>query len=193
MTNNAYRRSFYGQYEYFGKALARINPAVAARLPQVWTAPETKTYYVAIQNFGGSPGPYTFSLEPLAAEEETASRPERTGGESLREVGVLGRFEGTLSGPGDSHLWRFDATPERSYRFDIEHHDRQVFRVQLLDDRGEPIETWVAGEFEFLESTSLSFEWTSMGPSEHYILIDGAKEDNVSYTLTIREVESGPR
>lgn len=193
VNNNSYTRSFYGQYEYYGKALARINPSVASRLPQVWTAPETKTYYVAIQNFGGSPGPYTFSLEPLAEEQEAASRPDRTGGESLREVGVLGRFEGTLSGPGDSHLWRFDATPERSYRFDIEHHDRQVFRVQLLDGAGEPMELWVAGEFELLESTSISVEWTAMGPSEHYVLVDGAEEDNVSYTLTITEVESGPQ
>ncbi len=55
------------------------------------------------------------------------------------------------------------------------------------------MELWVAGEFELLESTSISVEWTAMGPSEHYVLVDGAEEDNVSYTLTITEVEPGPR
>ena len=184
----SYTRASYGLYENYGEVLVRVDPLSAAELPPVWVAPATKTFYVAIQNFGGSPGAYTFSLAPFAPEEnETTSEPAEPPAEPPPEAVGMGRYEGTLDGPGDAHYWRFAASANRSYRFDIEHHDGQAFRVHLFDGEGGWLETWISGEFEFVRAISLSFEWAPPSPGDYQVLVDGAGEANVSYTLVISE------
>ena len=50
-------------YELYGTVLARITPASRELTSnRLWVAPHSGDFYLAVQNFGGAPGPYRFSI-----------------------------------------------------------------------------------------------------------------------------------
>ncbi len=143
-------------------------------------APKTGTYHFAVQNFGGEPAPYSLLVRVVPPAEDDH-------GDSLgsaTEVTLGEKMVGVLHDSTDFDYFRFPTKPYGVYTIDVEHRDRQVFRVRLLKEDGESYETYVLGEFEFLDATSISFK-TTLGGGEHYIVVDGAQEKGVSYSLTV--------
>ena len=53
-------------YERFGTVLARVSPvSMELGRHRLWIAPRSGVFYLAVQNFGGAPGPYTLSISPV--------------------------------------------------------------------------------------------------------------------------------
>ena len=81
--------------------------------PQIqWRAPSTDTYYLAVQNFGGKTGDYTFTIVP---QEEAEEDDHGNGLESSTRIGRFKEIHGTIDDTFDEDYFRFNASEGRVY------------------------------------------------------------------------------
>ena len=77
-----------------------------------WRAPSSEAYFLAVQNFGGKTGEYTFTITPV---EEPEADDHGNGIESATRVGRFKDIHGTIDGTFDEDYFRFSAHEGRVY------------------------------------------------------------------------------
>ena len=77
-----------------------------------WRAPSSEAYFLAVQNFGGKTGEYTFTITPVE-ESEADDHGNRI--ESATRVGRFKEIHGTIDGTFDEDYFLFSAHEGRVY------------------------------------------------------------------------------
>ncbi len=77
-----------------------------------WRAPSSESYFLAVQNFGGKTGEYTFTITPV---DEPETDDHGNGVESATRVGRFKEIHGTIDGTFDEDYFRFSAHEGRVY------------------------------------------------------------------------------
>lgn len=182
----AYDRKWVGFYELFGDTLLRLRPtSTNLARDRLWVAPRTGDFYVAIQNFGGAPGPYTFSLGPLAATPDDH-------GDSALTATVLEPGQatpGALHAERDLDYFRLPGTSGRSYRISLVSEDGPSLFVRIYDDGGRDYYGGVGTATTSRGSDEITFRWRSR-EADYYLVVGGTSGAPVAYTLVITEEES---
>lgn len=181
----AYDRKWTGFYEYFGDTLVRLRPtSMELARDRLWVAPRTGHFYIAIQNFGGAPGPYTFSLRPLAAapDDHGDSAPTAT----VLEPGKA--TPGTLHAERDLDYFRLPSAQGQRYRISLVSEDGPSLFVRIYDEGGRDYYGGVGTANTSLGGDEIRFGWR---PYEgDYFLVVGGSGAPIAYTLVITEEES---
>lgn len=172
-------------YEYEGDVLRRITPAVSD-LPayRIWVAPRSGDFYLAVQNFGGAPGPYTLSITPL----EEVRDDHGDGPPSATDVALGVEAEGRLDGALDFDYFRFRPVKGKTYRIEIAPGGDQEFFVWKLDSAGrDPWEGPADPPRPHPGNEPYSSGWIPGSDDYHYVALSTVGRGAVSYTIVITE------
>ncbi|MYH67708.1 MAG: hypothetical protein F4152_03885 [Dehalococcoidia bacterium] len=182
----AYDRKWTGFYEYFGDTLLRLRPtSTELARDRLWVAPRTGDFYVAIQNFGGAPGPYTFSLRALAAAPDDHGDSAQTA--TVLEGGQATR--GALTAERDLDYFRLPDTQGQRYRVSlVPENDASLF-VRIHDEEGRDYYGGVGTTNELRGGEELSFGWRPR-EADYFLVVGGGSGAPIAYTLVITEEES---
>ena len=178
-------------YEFVGHPLTTITPLTRdlAR-HRLWVAPRSDDFYVAVQNFGGAPGPYTFHL----ASREAVPDDHGDNMASATTITIGEAAAGTLDDDSDFDYFRFEPVGGQRYRVEVVSGTGRTYILRLFNHEGNNAAYPTRQGFEVHgDEGRLSFRWSTWSSEEHYLAISTANTTNLGYILTITEVESGPR
>ena len=103
-------------YERFGTVLLSFTPASRELTRnRLWIAPRSDRFDFAVQNFGGAPGPYRFSI--VALEETPDDHGDNPA--SATEVTLAQPVEGTLDDERDFDYFRFQPVEGGKVRVEV--------------------------------------------------------------------------
>ncbi len=182
LTNAYLGRQFYERY---GTVLKRIGSASGGVTgTAVWVAPRSARFYLAVQNFGGTPGPYRLSI--VALKETPDDHGDNLA--SATEVTLLQPIEGTLEDEQDVDYFRFQPVEDQSYRVEVSPLEGEPPRVCMYNSEGRAI----TGRSEDCgvrrDADVVSFQWTASSSYERYVAVSGGT-GVVRYTILITPVE----
>ncbi|MXY88548.1 MAG: hypothetical protein F4Y92_06800 [Dehalococcoidia bacterium] len=182
LTNPYLGRQFY---ERWGTVLKRVTSASGdLTRGAVWVAPRSFRYYVAVQNFGGPPGPYRMSIVALKETPDDHGDSQAT----ATEVTLLQPVEGTLEGEQDIDYFRFQPVEGQRFHVEVAPLEGEPPRVCVYNREGRA----TTGRSEDCsvrrDGGVVSFEWTAWSPYDFYLAVSGGT-GVVSYTLLITPVE----
>ena len=176
---NAYLGGHF--YERFGIVWARITPASGdLTVNRLWVAPRSDKFYLAVQNFGGAPGPYRLSIVEL---KET---PDDHGDSlaSATEVTLAQPIEGTLDDERDIDYFRFWPVEGQTFHVEVASLGGEPPRVCVYNREGRA----TTGRSEDCaispDGSLVSFDWTSWSPLDFYLAVSGGT-GGIRYTLVI--------
>ena len=177
-------RVYHGShfYELFGEVLARVSPvSMELARHRLWIAPRSGDFYLAVQNFGGAPGPYTLSISSLEESPDDHGDNRETATDVL--IGKV--VEGTLVDAWDFDYFRLQPEGGRSYQVDVVANDGQRFLLWFFDSEGRNVHG--TGNCFETQSGSVSVQLPYRGQEAIYAVVSGPKENDVAYTLLVTE------
>ncbi len=177
-----------GFYERVGHPLTRITPLTryVAR-HRLWVAPRSDDFYIAVQNFGGAPGPYAFHLATREAVPDDH-------GDNMASATTIAFGEaapGTLNDDSDFDYFWFEPVEGQLYRIEVVSGTGLAFILRLFNHEGHNAGYPTRQGFQvYGDDGLLVFRWRARFSEEHYVAISAANEVNLGYALTITEEES---
>ncbi|MXY88269.1 MAG: hypothetical protein F4Y92_05380 [Dehalococcoidia bacterium] len=161
---------------------ARLTDRVAA-------VPASGTYYFAVQNFGGDAAPYSLLVREIPSVEDDHGDFLS----SATEIAVGETLTGTLHDETDFDVFRVSLQRYGYYKFEIIPPMGKVIRTWLYDENGLSPEMWVGNSFSAAEEGYGDFfRFVTFDGGLHYLVVDGARENNLAYSVTITDISEGP-
>lgn len=167
-------------YESAGEVHRRVTPA-SRELDRnrPWVAPSSGDFYVAVQNFGGAAGPYTFSLRPLEdGPDDHADTPALA---TDLAIGVVAA--GTLNNVRDFDYFRFRPSDGQRYRISVVTSEEHWFYLSLYDSEGNRAHGTSLCGYPYAGANS--YGWNVSEADDFYIVINGDQDARVSYTISV--------
>ena len=150
--------------------------------------PASASYYFAVQNFGGEAAPYSLLVRELPSVEDDH-------GDSLASATaiVVGeKTEGVLHDGTDFDYFRFSVQDRREYCIEIIPPVGSVIRSWLYSEDGLTPGGWFGNDFTAAEEGyGDSFDLQAEEDGSYYVVVNGAQESNLPYSVTIAPIEGG--
>ena len=150
--------------------------------------PASASYYFAVQNFGGEAAPYSLLVRELPSVEDDH-------GDSLASATaiVVGeKTEGVLHDGTDFDYFRFSVQDRREYCIEIIPPMGSVIRSWLYSEDGLTPGGWSGNDFIAAEEGyGDSFDLQAEEDGSYSVVVDGAQESNLPYSVTIAPIEGG--
>ena len=158
-----------------------------------WTAPSSGEYYLAVQNFGGKSGPYTFSITPVA----TVSDDHSDSAAAATDISVGEIVEGAIDYDYDFDFFRFQVVAGQEYELTINYVTIPFCRVRMYESDGvtrtrqgatDSIGKDLVDSYHWPGNT-LSI-WVAPSSGVYYLVADGAFGSVGTYRLLVSEADS---
>ena len=148
-----------------------------------WRASAAGEYYVAVQNFGGKEGEYTFTIEPV---EEPAEDDHGNGIESATRIGRNDEIRGTIDGTFDADYFRISASEGRTYHFFFSPKQTTDLCMQMHQADGSRDSEWYnrCDHGNLWEGGKVhGIAWTAPKTGDFYLAVSGFMESVGEYTF----------
>ena len=170
-------------YERFGTVLLSFTPASRELTRnRLWIAPRSDRFDFAVQNFGGAPGPYRFSI--VALEETPDDHGDNPA--SATEVTLAQPVEGTLDDERDFDYFRFQPVEGGKVRVEVVSLEGVPLLVCVYNSEGRIASGGLGGCHASHDGSWVSFNDYVSSTHERYLAVKGGR--GVRYTLSITAV-----